>query len=74
MKRLDVLDRHIYRLVYDKAPEGAIDITVDSRGELFSAPAHLSAMSKAAVEANAPVVVATSVTPAPGNKDAYDGW
>lgn len=72
--RLGVLDRRIYRLVYDSAAEGAIDISVDSRDGIGPAPAQLSPMSKASVEQCAPYVVATSVTPAPDNKHAYDEW
>lgn len=73
VKRLGVLDRRIYRLVYDSAAEGAIDISVDSRGGVGPAPADLRARTKAEVE-SAPYVVATSVTPAPQNKEAYDEW
>lgn len=72
--RLAVLDRRIYRLIYDSAAEGAIDISVDSRDGIGPAPADLSPKSKADVEAQAPFVVATSVTPAEGNKEAYDEW
>lgn len=72
--RLGVLDRRIYRLVYDSAAEGAIDIAADSRDCIGPAPADLKPQSKEAVEKNATYAVATSVTPAEGNKEAYDEW
>jgi len=74
LSRVGVLDRRIYRLVYDSNADGAIDITTDSRGGLGPAPADLRARTATEIEQEAPFVVATSVTPAEGNKEAYDEW
>lgn len=74
LSRVAVLDRRIYRLVYDSSAEGALDTTTDSRDGLGPAPADLRPRTKADVESEAKFVVATSVTPAEGNKAAYDEW
>ncbi|UZJ53868.1 hypothetical protein CBS101457_003188 [Exobasidium rhododendri] len=74
LSRIGVLDRRIYRLVYDSASDGGIDITTDSRGGIGPAPADLRARTAREIEKEAPFVVATSVTPAKGNKAAYDEW
>lgn len=74
LSRVGVLDRRIYRLVFDSASEGALDITTDSRNGIGPAPADLRARTAGELEKEAPFVVATSVTPAEGNKDAYDEW
>jgi hypothetical protein len=74
LSRIGVLDRRIYRLVYDSNSDGAIDITTESRGGIGPAPADLRARTKEELEKEAPFLVATSVTPAQGNKAAYDDW
>jgi hypothetical protein len=74
LSRIGVLDRRMYRLVYDSAADGAIDITKNSRDGIGPAPADLRARTASDIEKEAPFVVATSVTPAEGNKDAYDEW
>lgn len=74
LSRVGVLDRRIYRLVYDSNADGAIDITIESRGGLGPAPADLRARTAKEIEEEAPFVVATSVTPAKEKKAAYDEW
>jgi hypothetical protein len=74
LSRVSVLDRRIYRLVFDSSADGAIDITTESRGGIGPAPADLRARTKEEVQQEAPFVVATSITPAKGNKAAYDDW
>jgi hypothetical protein len=74
LSRIGVLDRRIYRLVYDSAADGAIDITTGSRGGIGPAPADLRARTAKEIEEEAPFLVATSVTPAEGNKEAFDEW
>lgn len=65
--RIASLDRRIYRLVYDSAAAGAKDV---SRTEDI-APANVE---PAPAGEAAPCIVCTSVTPAEGNKAAFDEW
>lgn len=60
--------------MYDSSAEGALDTTTDSRDGLGPAPADLKPRTKEEIETEAKYVVATSVTPAEGNKAAYDEW
>ncbi|KAK0533741.1 Coatomer subunit beta' [Tilletia horrida] len=86
LARIGVLDRRIYRLTYDSDVDPAYaslhraraDLLpqAQSEGEREQGDARTASISNRPIKAEhaPPVVIATSVTPAQGNQEAYDEW
>ncbi|KAL9938976.1 hypothetical protein V8E36_001789 [Tilletia maclaganii] len=73
LNRVAILDRRIYRLTYDSDAEA--ELQAGRRGDTGTPVVEVQASTRAIrAEQAAPVVIATSVTPAEDNQAAYDEW
>ncbi|CAD6889231.1 unnamed protein product [Tilletia controversa] len=76
--RIGILDRRIYKLTYDSDVDPKFHSTAAERdgGDKSKDDDHHHRWSTRPTKASeiSPVVIATSVTPAEGNQEAYDEW